>query len=222
MTSTRRNRDSVRGWGWAGWCQARRSLAAALAAGLAVLVPRAATASSFAGRLSVGPSYMRTDSTNDYGDSDGLAIAAQLDAGVQLWPALVVHATVIYDYSRWLDLQGYRAGPGYTGSMAGFGVGATGRFAGISLGAVVGGQFTFFPQNDDAASGPNGAGLGPLISLSGGYVWTIEGALNAGVHVLYRYRSGKDETNSIVYDPSGYQLGLVMSLGLDGEPVHGG
>ena len=106
--------------------------------------------------------------------------------------------------------------------MAGLGAGATGRFAGISLGAVVGGQFTFFPQNDDAASGPNGTGLGPLISLSGGYVWTLEGALNAGVHVLYRYRSGKDETNSIVYDPSGYQLGLVMSLGLDGEPVHGG
>jgi len=196
------------------------ALGLGFAGGLAVLAPGTAQASSFAGRLSLGPTYMQNDSKTDLGDSSGPGIAAQLDAGVQLWPPLVVHATFIYDYSRWLEFTDSTAGP-YEGSMLGFGLGATARFAGLALGGAAGGQFTFFPQNDDAASGPNGASLGSFISLSAGYVWTIEGPLNAGVHGVFRFRSSTDETNSIVYDPTGVHLGLVLSIGLDGEPVHG-
>ena len=197
-----------------------RALGLGFAGGLALLAPGTAEASSFAGRLSLGPTYMQNDSKTDLGDSSGPGIAAQLDAGVQLWPPLVVHATFIYDYSRWLEFTDSTAGP-YEGSMLGFGLGATARFAGLAVGGAAGGQFTFFPQNDDAASGPNGASLGSFISLSAGYVWTIEGPLNAGVHGVFRFRSSTDETNSIVYDPTGVHLGLVLSIGLDGEPVHG-
>jgi hypothetical protein len=179
--------------------------------------PSAARASSFAGRLSLGPTYMQNDTRRDLDDSAGPGLSAQLDAGLQLSAPLVLHATLIYDYSRWLevgDLTGR-----YEGSMLGLGLGATARSAGLSLGGAVGAQLTRFPQSDDPPSGPNGASVGPFLSLSAGYVWTIEGPTNAGIHAVFRCRESKDETNSIVYDPIGYQLGLVLSLGLDGEPL---
>lgn len=194
------------------------SLSALGVFGACALHAASAGASSFAGRLSLGPTYMQNDARGSFSDSSGPGLSAQLDAGLQLSAPLALHATLLYDYSRWLELA---EGSGrYEGSMLGLGLGATARFAWLSVGGAVGAQFTSFPQSDDPASGPNGAALGPFVSLTAGYVWSIEGATNAGVHVVFRYRQSKDETNSIVYDPLGYHLGLMLSIGLDGEPLY--
>jgi hypothetical protein len=188
--------------------------------GVLAVHPSVADASSFAGRLSLGPTYMRNDARGANHDSGGPGLCAQLDAGLQLSAPLVAHATLFYDYSRWLELDENIAGP-YEGATLGLGLGATARVVGLSLGGAVGAQLTRFPQNDDPASGPNAAGVGPFISLAGGYVWTIEGATNAGVHAVLRYRHSTDDTNSVVYDPTGYHLGLVLSVGLDGDALLG-
>jgi hypothetical protein len=194
-------------------------LAACVVGASALSLASPALASSLSARLALGPSIMSTSSANDFGDSSGPALLTQLDVGVRVRPILVLHGTLIYDYSRWLQLSG--RGPRYEGSMLGLGLGGTLRLGGISVGASAGGQFTFFPQGDDAASGPNGASLGPFISGNVGYVWPLAPDVPFGVHLLARYRRSKDETNSQVYDPSGYQLGLVLSIGLDGEPLLG-
>jgi hypothetical protein len=204
-------------------CATRRALAAG--AGLALWLalgawsPGVARASSFAGRLSLGPAYMHNDTAVDASDSSGLGVALQLDAGLQLYAPLAVHATVIYDYTRWLGFSDVNGE--YDGSMLGFGLGATASVVGITLGAVAGAQFTSFPSADDPSSGPIGAGLGGLLSLSAGYVWPLVGGTYAGLQGIFRYRASKDETSSVVYDPRGYQLGLVLCFGLEGEPLHG-
>ncbi|HWO14840.1 MAG TPA: hypothetical protein VNN80_35295 [Polyangiaceae bacterium] len=200
------------------WWSAGRGASRALA-GLAVAlaglcVARSASASGFTGCLLVGPGYMSTSSANDYGDSSGPAVLAQLDAGVKVSPTLVLHSTLLYDFSEWLQFSA--GGDRYSGSMFGFGLGGTLSFGGFSVGASGGGQFTFFPQADDPASGPNGASLGWFLSANAGYDWAVSEAARVGVHLLARYRSSKDETNSIVYDPSGYQLGVAVSVGLGG------
>jgi hypothetical protein len=109
----------------------------------------------------------------------------------------------------------------YSGSMLGFGLGATLALAGFRAGASAGGQFTSFTSADDPSSGPNGAGLGPFIAAHAGYVVPVALGASVGLHALARYRSSPDETLSIVYDPRGYQLGLALSIGLDGEPLLG-
>lgn len=200
-----------------------RSCVSVSAAGLAlwtllgVWTPGDAQASSFAGRLSLGPTYMQNDTSFEASNSSGPGVAMQLDAGLQLRAPLVVHATVIYDYSRWLGFD--TATLKYEGLMLGFGLGATGTLVGFTFGAAAGGQFTNFPQSDNPSSGPNGASLGSFISLSAGYVWPLVAGANVGLQGVFRYRQSKDETNSIVYDPRGYHLGLVLSFGLEGEPL---
>lgn len=196
--------------------RAARIVAPAL--GLSLLAPGHALASSFSGRILAGPSYMRTLTEQPRSNSSGPALAAQLDAGLRLLEPLVLHGSLIYDYSRWL---GFDSGinRNHVGSMLGFGLGARVDLEGLSLGALVGGQFSFFPENNDPSSGPAGAGLGPLVSASAGYVWDALGA-RLGVHGLARYRRSPDETAGFVYDPSGYQLGLAMSIGLDGKPLY--
>jgi hypothetical protein len=199
-----------------------RSCAFALAtAGLALLCPRSAEASVFMGRLAAGAGYMNTNSQNGYGDSTGAALALQIDAGLRLREPLAVHATVIYDRSEWLYFP-EGIGKPFAGSMLGFGLGATATFSFVSVGLVAGGQFTSFPSNDDPSSGPNGASLGPFLSGMAGYVWSVTDDTEMGVHGFVRIRSSRDETNSVVYDPRGYQLGLVLSFGLDGKPLLGG
>jgi hypothetical protein len=206
------------GWSWRGVRRGASHALAALGVVLAGLSSAStAKASSFDGRLALGLGNMSTSSANDYGDSSGPTLLTQLDAGIRLFPALAVHTTLIYDYSSWLAFSD--SGEGYPGSMFGFGLGATVALGGLSLGAAGGGQFTFFPQADDPGSGPNGASLGPFVSVSVGYAWAVSDAARVGLHLLWRYRSSKDETNGIVYDPSGYQLGLAVSVGLDGEPL---
>jgi hypothetical protein len=201
--------------------RAMRWVGALATAGLALLCPRWAEASVFMGRLAAGAGYMNTNSQNEYGDSTGAALALQLDAGLRLLQPLAVHATIIYDRSEWLYFP-EGIGKPFGGSMLGLGLGATATLSFVSLGLVAGGQFTSFPSNDDPGSGPNGASLGPFISGMAGCVWSVTDDTEMGVHGFVRFRSSSDETNSIVYDPSGYQLGLVLSFGLDGRPLLGG
>jgi len=182
------------------------------------LAPQRAQASSFSGRILAGPSYMSTQTESPNSNTSGPALATQLDAGIRLRESLVLHGSFVYDYSRWLGFDSGTRGS-YVGSMLGFGLGARVDLGGVSLGALAGGQFTYFPENNDPSSGPAGAGLGPLLSASAGYVWDAWGT-RLGVHGLARYRSSKDETAGVVYDPSGYQLGVVMSIGFDGEALH--
>jgi len=189
----------------------------AVLAAIAVLASAApAAAAGFSARLYAGPGYMATDSADDRGDSSGAALLTQLDAGLQLSPLLVLHGTLLYDYSSWMAIDGLVHE--HPGSMLGFGVGATLAFAGFRVGASAGGQFTSFTSADDPSSGPNGAGLGSFIAAHAGYVVPIALGTSAGLHALARYRSSPDETSSVVYDPRGYQLGLALSIGLDGEP----
>jgi len=197
------------------------SRACALACACSALAwASAAQASSFDGRLYVGPSYMNNDTLVDASDSSGPALSLQVDAGLRLRAPLVLHATVIYDYSSWLeqrDLSGV-----YDGSMLGFGVGLRAHLAGIVLGVAAGGQFTNFPQSNDPASGPNGASLGPLLHLGAGYEWALPDDMTLGALLFARFRRSADETVSIVYDPTGYQVGVAVSFGLNGEPLFGG
>jgi hypothetical protein len=161
--------------------------------------------------LYAGPAYLHND--HSFGDSSGVGIATQLDAGVQLIPLLKLHASFIADYSSWM---GFDVGAGdndYESSVYGLGLGATAVLGGFSAGIASGAQFTFFPNLDDPSSSPYGAGIGPFISGTLGYVISPLDPLEMGLHVLARYRVGKDEG-----DPSGYQLGLVLSVGLSGEP----
>ena len=206
--------------GWLETWTRQVALAGALASACFALTwAPAAKASSFDGRLYVGPSYMQNDTLIDASDSSGPALSLQLDAGLRVRAPLVLHASVIYDYSSWLtqrDLSGV-----YDGSMLGFGVGLRGHLAGVVFGVVAGGQFTNFPQSDDPASGPNGASLGPLLHLGAGYEWNLPDDMTLGAHLFARFRRSKDETVSIVYDPTGYQIGVALCFGLNGEPLFG-
>ena len=193
------------------------STASAAIALLSLSAP--AAASGFSARLYAGPGYMSTDTDDARSDASGPALLTQLDAGVQLLPVLQLHATLLYDYSSWLELDDLL--DEHSGSMLGFGVGATLALAGFRAGASAGGQFTYFTSAADPSSGMNGAGLGPFVAAHAGYVLPIALGTSVGLHALARYRSSPDETGSIVYDPRGYQLGLALSIGLDGEPLLG-
>jgi hypothetical protein len=195
------------------------SACALASAALALTFTPAAQASSFDGRVYVGPSYMQNDTLVDASDSSGPALSLQLDAGLRVRAPLVLHATFIYDYSSWLKQRDLRAE--YDGSMLGFGLGLRAHLAGLSLGVAAGGQFTNFPQSNDPASGPNGASLGPLLHLGAGYEWTLPEDLTLGAHLFARFRRSTDETVSIVYDPTGYQVGVAVSFGVNGEPLFG-
>jgi hypothetical protein len=205
-------------WRWleAGTQQVARAGALASACAALTFAPEA-KASSFDGRLYVGPSYMHNDTLVDASDSSGPALSLQLDAGLRVRAPWVLHATVIYDHSSWLKL---RDSPGvHDGSMLGFGLGLRAHLAGLSLGVAAGGQFTNFPQSDDPASGPNGASLGPLLHLGAGYEWALPEDMALGAQLFARFRRSTDETVSIVYDPTGYQIGVAVSFGLNGEPL---
>lgn len=185
-------------------------LAAALPAAL-ILRAAPAAASGFNARLYAGPGYMSTNSSSDASDASGPALLTQLDAGVQVLPQLSLNATLLYDYSNWLELDQLQRR--YPGSMLGAGLGATLTLGSFCAGAAAGVQSTQFTSAEDPSSGPNGASVGPFISAQVGYLFALGLGTSLGVHGLARYRSSKDETNSVVYDPDGYQLGLVVSLG---------
>lgn len=191
---------------------------AVLGAMLTCLAARSAEASSFEGRLAAGPSYMWNDTQIDGNESSGPALSIQLDAGVRLLPPLAVHASVVYDHSSWLELQSLLGR--HDGSMLGFGLGATLHLTDVVVGATVGGQFTSFPQINDPTTTYQ-AGLGPFVSLTAGYLWSLAAGTNIGLHAFFRARRSPDETLSFVYDPVGYQAGLALSFGLDGEPLLG-
>lgn len=194
-------------------------VSALLTVGVTLSSAAPAEAEGFSARLYTGPGYMSTRTQDDRSDGSGVALLTQLDAGVQLSSLLQLHATLLYDYSSWMELEGLT--DEYPGSMLGLGLGATLALAGFRAGASAGGQFTYFTSADDPSSGTNGAGLGPFIAAHLGYVVPIGLGTSAGLHALARYRSSPDETLSIVYDPRGYQLGLALSIGLDGDPLLG-
>lgn len=63
---------------------------------------------------------MWNDTRIDDSDSSGPALSLQLDTGVRLATPFVVHATLLYDYSSWLEMQSLTRR--YDGSMIGFGL----------------------------------------------------------------------------------------------------
>ena len=131
---------------------------------------------------------------------------------------LTLNATLFYDWSGRLsiaDLSGTQ-----DGSVLGLGLGGSVRLAGWLAGVSAGGQFTAFPQSNDPNDTYN-AGLGPFVSVCAGHVWSVGESTNLGALAFFRARSAKDETNSFVYDPHGYQLGVALTFGLDGSPLLG-
>jgi len=191
-------------------------------AAISIAVPRAARASDFYARLLAGPAYFHNDNEFEAYDSGGFGIASQLDVGARLRESLSVHASLVADTSQWMsfDQEALLAGE-YETTVLGIGIGATTTFDQVSLGAVLGAQFAWHPGGNDAAEGPAAAGLGPLVSVTAGYLLpqAFDG-VELGAHALARYRVGKDDG-----DPSGYQLGLGLSIaviGEDSEPEEAG
>lgn len=191
-----------------------KSVGCGLASLAEVLVTPAAGASEFYGRLYAGPAYLHNDAPYS-GSSSGPGVATQLDLGARLAPWFRLHSTFIADHSQWMAFDSQtRISGEYEGAIYGLGIGVTGSRGALSLGLSTGAQLTFFPGLDHPGSGPDGAGIGPFISATPGYVVPVSGLLELGVHGLVRYRSGKDDG-----DPSGYQLGLLLSVGVAGEPA---
>lgn len=188
--------------------------AALLAAGLAAAAP--AHASSFEGRVAAGAGYLWNDTKLE--DSKGPAVSLQGEAGLRLVGPLALNALLFYDSSSWLEIEDTISRK--DGSVLGLGLGGSLRYQGWLLGLAAGGQFTAFPQRNDPYDTYN-AGLGPFVSVSAGHVWDLPVGGNLGVLAFYRARRAKDETNSFVYDPVGYQLGLALTFGLDGTPLLG-
>lgn len=181
---------------------------------LAVSSPRAARADDFHGRLYLGPAFLH----NDHGESDssGYGIAAQLDLGARITKGLALHGTAIADDSQSMGFTAsQQVGGEYVTRVLGVGVGATGEWHGFALGASSGAQLTLHPDPINPNDGPSGAGLGPFVSTTLGYVVNAFDDFQLGAHALARYRVGKDEE-----DPSGYQLGLVLSVGLADDERH--
>lgn len=178
---------------------------------LSAAAPREARASDFYGRLFAGPAYIHNDHEWGGVDSQGFGIATQLDLGARFTRELAAHATLIADSSRSMALDGLIDGDQET-TVLGLGLGGTTNWSGFSLGVSAGAQLTWHPDELNPNDGPEGAGLGPFISTTAGYVWSVSENLQLGGHVLARYRVGKDEQ-----DPSGYQLGVGLSIGLVGD-----
>lgn len=181
---------------------------------LAVSSPRPARADDFYGRLYLGPAYIYNDDTSGR-DSSGFGVAAQLDLGARLTERLALHASLIADGSPWTEFTASTQILGeYPTRVLGLGVGVTGEASGFSLGASTGAQLTSHPDPINPNDGPTAAGIGPFVSGTAGYVLGAFHGVQLGAHALARYRVGKDE-----FDPSGYHLGLVLSVGLaDDEP----
>lgn len=173
-------------------------------------------ASSFEGRLSAGAGYLWNDTKLQ--DSEGPAMSVQADAGLRLIGPLALNATLFYDWSSRLSIDTLYGTK--DGSVLGLGLGGSLRFAGWLAGVSAGGQFTAFPQSNDPNDTYN-AGLGPFVSVCAGHVWELGAGTNLGALGFFRARRAKDETNSYVYDPHGYQLGIALTFGLDGTPLLG-
>lgn len=181
--------------------------------------PGTARASSFEGQLSAGPSYLWCDTKQELSDSRGPALSLQLDAGSRLLPALAVQARVFYDLSSWLENPDLTSKQ--SASVLGLGLGTRLHLDPIVLAAVAGAQLTSFPQSNDPRD-TYAAGVGPFVALSAGYQLPLGPAASAiGLHVGFRAQRSPDETNATVYDPVVYQLGLALSVGIDGEPLLG-
>lgn len=196
----------------------RAFILTALTSGVSLGSAAAAGASSFEGRLAVGPSYLSIDTRDDFSDSAGPALSLQLDAGLRLVAPLTAYATLFYDVSSWMDnprLLGRQ-----DASVLGLGLGTRLHLASVVAAVAAGAQFTSFPQTNDPLT-PYAAGVGPFLLASAGYEWALgTGASRLGVHAQGRVQRSPDETNATVYDPIAYQLGLALSLGLDGEALY--
>jgi hypothetical protein len=184
-------------------------LVAATIVAACVAAPTAARASDFYARLLAGPAYFHNDSDAPTYDTSGFGLASQLDLGARFEKPFALHASLVYDTSRWMsfDSELFINSGGYETTVLGLGLGATSTWNRVTLGAVLGAQLTTHPGGNDASEGPEAAGLGPLVSATAGYTFphVFEG-VDLGVQGLARYRVGKDE-----YDPSGFQLGLGLS-----------
>jgi hypothetical protein len=190
-------------------------LLTATVASVCIAVPRTGRASDFYARLLAGPAYFHNDNVSETYDTSGFGLVSQVDVGARLGRPVALHASFVYDTSRWMgfDSDLFVSNGGYETTVLGLGLGATGTWDRLSLGAVLGAQFTTHPGGNDAGEGPDHAGLGPLFSVTAGYLLpTAVDGIELGAHALARYRFGKDE-----YDPSGYQLGVGFSVAVQSD-----
>lgn len=182
-----------------------------LGAGLGLLLigtPRAALAADFHARALLGPGLLHNDDVSGL-DSSGYGLLSQLDLGATWTPWLALHGTLIADHSGWMSFDRQITGGDYTTTVLGLGLGATGTWRQWSLGVTGGAQLTWHPDAINPNDGASGAGLGPFVSANAGYLFPALDALQLGAQAMARYRVGKDDL-----DPSGYQLGVGLSLAL--------
>ena len=189
------------------------SFIALVVTSVGIAVSGTARASDLYARLLAGPASLYTgDFSSAAGDdaARGPGLVSQVDLGVRLGRSLALHASLVYDTSHWMSFDTFARGNGsYETTVLGLGIGAARTWGHFSLGAVLGGQLTTFPPEDDGAPFvPEAARFGPLFSVSAGYV-VPEASENIelGAHVLGRYRFAEDS-----YEPPGYQLGLGLSI----------
>src|SRR6185436_10627676 len=128
-----------------------------------------ARASDFYAGLYAGPAYLH----NHHGpglDSAGMGFATQLDLGARATREFAWHATFIADHSPWTSVDGLLDND-YETTVLGLGVGATFLWPHVSVGVSTGAQLTWHPDVIDAGDEPTGAGIGPFLSLTAGYVF---------------------------------------------------
>jgi hypothetical protein len=160
----------------------------------------------------VGPAYFHNDDVSGR-DTSGFGVAAQLDLGTCVTRWLVLHARLIADHSGAMTFDASNGGEDYVTTVLGLGLGATANWRRWRLGVATGAQFTWHADALNPNDGPTGAGLGPFVGVDAGYAFLAFDAMQLGMHALARYRVGKDDV-----DPSGYQLGLALSVAHADEP----
>jgi hypothetical protein len=179
---------------------------------LLLTAPVAASDGGMYANVLVGPAYFHNDDESER-DSSGYGIAGQLDLGPKLTDWLVLHASVVADDSRAMAFDDSAQLDGeYVTTVLGLGLGATALWQGWAMGLASGAQLTWHPDPINPNDGSSGAGIGPFLALQGGYSVRVLDDVQLGARAFARYRFGKDEP-----DPSGYQLGLGLSLTLTSD-----
>ena len=196
----------------------------ALAATLPTAVSQAQTLprrqSHVYAQLAVGPGYMTNftrEPKNGYSPNDHAApgVALQVEVGARIVRQLSLQVLQLVDF-------GMPERSGLTPLFRwGFGLGATLHLYGAQLMLGGGAHLTDYMNYVDDPSIGMGADLGPFAAASLGYAFRYDPGLTFGVHAFGRYYSATDDYMGTHYDPYGYSLGAVISVGFLGRPFLG-
>jgi hypothetical protein len=169
-------------------------------------------------QLALGPAYVTNETAGsgsgyDPNDHSAAGFTAQLEFGVRL------HRFVSLQGMHFVDV-GAPERSGLTPLYRfGMGLGATLHLHGFQLGLNAGAQLTSYMNYVDDPSVGMGADVGPFVSASAGYVFALTPTFTLGAHGVGRYHHSTDNYMGTNYDPQGYTLGGLISIGFAGPPA---